>query len=423
MFKKSETKLIVESWRSFIDNESRKDNRLDEVDLSSLSQAVNSGIEAIVAYGIPSALASIGLTAAIKLSYQKLINHFVKNPANKKAFLLFVQIIGKEINYDKFNTLVDSSGRPDTTQIDLWLDSGEKVVQKSMQAGKIKFNKNSIDNIKKELEAAREGNHGDFFNERIESLLSFWNAESAIKQFKDILENSDQDIIETLTKIYKEAEAHYEDYFKEAESQHRFWNNSPEVMAVLDVLFETMLLFYKKTYSSQSKNILKGFKELQERFGNELNIEKDKTGEVIVKINKDTGINCVLLLADLIVKHDAGPKYQSIDSIAKVVPDDYQERNYMIDKYHIERSITSDKVKKLKTLKKFLLFIKRLLSSAPGYTAYEFLKDFVQEFASDEILSDLSKRIREKINDTKNEEPKDFEKKELVKFIVSILLE
>lgn len=69
---KKETKIILENWRKFISDENYEKNQLNEIDISSLAPIIKSGFQAISAYGIPTALAGIGLTASIKLGYQKM---------------------------------------------------------------------------------------------------------------------------------------------------------------------------------------------------------------------------------------------------------------------------------------------------------------------------------------------------------------
>lgn len=123
------------------------------------------------------------------------------------------------------------------------------------------------------------------------------------------------------------------------------------------------------------------------------------------------------------VKHNTSSKYQSIDSIAVIRYDDYREKDSIINKYHLERYITADKMKKLESLKKFLLFVKKLVLGGASHGVYQFFKEFVKEFAEDEALSHVAESINNKINDNSENEPEDFERREFVKFIVSILLE
>lgn len=418
--KRKDTQILVENWRRFLNNEQPSKKQLNEIDISSLMQPA---LDAINAYGIPSVLAGIGLSAGIKLTYQKLINHFIKKPENKEAFILFVKIIGKDLRYDKFESLVNSSGDVDTTIIDQWIASGDEVVKKSMESGKIKFNRSHIESIEQELQSSREGLRGDFFNERIKSLLKFWNSNDAITQFEAILESGDESSGEMLINIYNAAESHYEEYFKDAEEKHRFWTSSPETMAVLDVLFETMLLFYKISYSTSSREAAEAFSLLEKEFAGQIEIEKDELGTSVVRIKQNTDENCILSLAAIMIKHEASANYQSHDAIATIRSDDYAERNDIIEKYHLERQITSDKMKKLKSLKRFLLFAKKFVGASPAGGVLMFLKVFVKDFIKDEVLSKVAAKIQSNIDENSSSQPKDFEKRELIKYIISMLLE
>ena len=423
MIKRKETKLIVENWRNFLKEENKElENKrlLKEIDLSSISSLAS---DAVQAYG-PIVATVGGMLAGshvVKMAYDKIVNHFITKNENREAFLKFLDLLQSYYENsrvrDKWSEWIRSLNH---INVDNWISSGDKIINRTMKP------KNKYFRLSKELESEVDANRLKAFTKKIEALLSFWDPVRAQSSFNNKIisqmDYSSEDldiIIEILNQSYRD----YNNGFPFDNIEEYYLDNA-QACSLCDILFETMLIYYKVNFSKQAEETKEAISTIQEKFGNQFTEEINNNGTTIIKLKDNADVECMYALADSVIKNESESLSTGSNSmILEVEPPNFNFDNPMFKEYRKRKQITGSRIQKLNALKNFLLLVKAFVLTASTGGIYAFLQAFVKEFTKDEVLGKVSEMIKEKIDDGEIDDSSDIGKQEFSKFIISILLE
>lgn len=423
MFERKETKLIVENWRNFLKEENEKsDNKklLKEIDISSIYSLAT---DAIQAYGpiVATAGGMIAGSHVVKIAYDKIVNELMTKNKNREAFLKFLDLLqtyyeNSDIR-DKWSEWIKGLTPSD---VDMWILSGKKLLNRTMKP------KHKSYRLNKDLEQKVDVNRLKGFTKKIHSLLNYWNPSKASSSFNKKIVNTMDGSSEDLDIIIEILNQSYHDYnngfpFDNIES---YYIDNAQTCSLCDILFETMLIYFKVNFSKQAEETKEAISVIQEKFGNQFTEEIDENGGTIIKLKDNADVECMYALADSVIKNESESLSTGSSSmILNVKPPNFDFNNPIFKEYRKRKKITGSRIQKLQKLKSFLLLVKKfVLTSATG-GMYAFLQAFATEFVQDEILGEVSEIVKEKIDSKEIDDSSDMGKQEFAKFIISILLE
>lgn len=394
---RNETKLIVENWRNYLDE--NKNKQINEIDLASVQQYMPQITAAGAAMGIGSLL--------IRHLFKKFVHKFITRGQNKEAFLKFIDLLNFIYNDEsehKWRPLKDISN----SDIENWISSGQETIANSFKDPRPR----KMEKYRKKQNARRL----HLYAQNIKALMSNWNPKIAIKVFDDIIQNNDRHEYEKITPIISNI---YDTYKNEYGG-----NSDDEYMEedqfVLDVIFETMLYYFKMYHSKLAKDAEKSIENLQKKFGNQISVETSDSGEVTITADEDADIECVLTLADTGAKLFMQDRdFYSTDQIKVSIRVDKDIK----DEFYDRRGKSISFAQKLETLKKVLVFAKSVVGASAVSGPIAFIKAFVKSFTKDEALGKIANELQSKVDNKEIDDSSDFKTNEFIKFIIAICLE